>query len=188
MTYDQDYEDWKTGDELYWNASTRHKAGIFIEHLTQGIHLIDPSGIHRTTNSIFLLAREKRIDTTRMAITFMPATCWHACGEGVYWRPYQHYGTRCYAGERVSQKNGDTSGCVTTTMNGMFMCEAPFLVEARLYRTETRDISAILCYPNSTGPLNQYFWEVYDSTHEPQKFLTEEDMEQHVLSIARMKT
>jgi len=127
------------------------------------------------------------MDPTEDVDFFVPATRWHVLGEDIYWRPYQHYGTRCYAGEGLLHKKGDTSGCVTATLNGIPLTNAPLIVEARLYRKEGHDISALLSYPNGIAPCDQYFWEVYDLTllNERMEFTTEEDMEQHIMSLMR---
>ncbi len=95
---------------------------------------------------------------------FFPTTQWHSIGDGVSWRPYKHWGTGVFAGEGLEIHNGDRSGC-RRMIDGIWYVNSPSVVEARLYKNEIHNISAVFSYPYGIGAQEEYFWEIMPARH-----------------------
>lgn len=119
---------------------------------------------------------------------YVPATQWHPVGNGIEWRPYRHWGTRCYAGEGLEIHEGDRSGCIQERRGSLVFCDAPVVVEARIYRIEAREVSAVLSYPGGIGAPPYYFWEIFPLWRNfgIERFETEREMEERVRALLWM--
>ena len=124
---------------------------------------------------------------------FYPATKWHDIGEGVRWRLHKHWGTNVWAGETLTDKAGDRSGCLLDcyirSAQGEYIpmkaCLPPFVVEQRIYQKEDKQLSAVLSYPfpRGIGAESRYFWEIYPVDSDIERFFDEEEMEQRVIQL-----
>lgn len=97
---------------------------------------------------------------------FMPCTSPRAVGDGIFFRPVRSWHSNTYAGERVTQRYGDGSGCMwPENFKGLPVCGVPLTVTHRLYWHESapdNSISAFLSYPNAMGYSDgEYFWEAH---------------------------
>lgn len=104
--------------------------------------------------------------------------------DDITWGFYKHWGQGYLAGEGRTDINGDHSGGLHR-INGMRMTSAPCVVQARTYEGSRGWLSAIYSYPNGIGVNDSYFWEIYspDLLEDPERFETEEEMEQRVKEI-----
>ena len=102
----------------------------------------------------------------------------------ITWRFYKHWGQGYLAGEGITERHGDRSGCLKM-INGLPYVNAPFVAQARLYESAKGWISAVYSYPNGIGLIDTYFWEIYspDLLSDPERFTSEEKMEKRVAEI-----
>jgi len=95
---------------------------------------------------------------------FIPCTSPRAIGDGIFFRPVRSWHSNSFAGEKITERNGDRSGCAwVEKFHGLEVCSIPLTVTHRLYWHESdpsKTISAFLSYPDGMGYSDgEYFWE-----------------------------
>ena len=93
---------------------------------------------------------------------FIPTTTAREIARGIVFRPVRSWHSDTFAGEQITERHGDGSGCMKL-VDGMKMCPIPYTVTHRLYwnvKNPDYTISAFLSYPDAMGISGgEYFWE-----------------------------
>lgn len=116
-------------------------------------------------------------------VDIVPGTAWHTLAPGITWCFYQHWATGYLAGEGVEQVQGDGSGCLRYYPGWPYpLTTPPRIAQARLYRSERGEVSALLWYPSPPAP--HYRWEIYQTVgkaiRDAEFFPTEMAMERRI--------
>lgn len=108
--------------------------------------------------------------------------------DAITWNYYKHWGQGCLAGEGIRQVNGDRSGCLHQEGH-LTYTNVPIVAQARLYKSEKGEISAVYSYPNGIGVCDTYFWEIwpvegtFPDCEDPERFATEAEMEERIAAL-----
>lgn len=111
---------------------------------------------------------------------FIPTTCEREIAPNIVFRPIRSWHSNTYAGEGLYKVNGDGSGCLKRSGHALEVCYKPYTVTHRAYwHKQTGEyISAFLSYPSGMGAVDQYFWEIHDSSDDYEaRFFSETEME-----------
>lgn len=104
--------------------------------------------------------------------------------DGIKYRYHKHWGMNCWAGEGLTIKDGDRSGCLHEEESRFYGCSKPSVVFQRIYYKGEKQISAVLSYPHGIGAVKRYFWEIYPSSNgDVERFFDEEEMEKAIIKI-----
>ena len=118
---------------------------------------------------------------------FIPGTTEREIARDIFFRPLRSWHSATYAGEGLTEVNGDRSGCADKSNPYFPTCRVPLVVTHRCYwnkRTGKR-LSAFLSYPNAMGCYNSYFWELYPISDDIRRFASESEMERCIKRILR---
>lgn len=113
---------------------------------------------------------------------YIPGTCDRYITPDISFRPIKSWHSNTYAGEGLTNVNGDGSGCIDINRR----CQQPLSVTHRIYKHDGSDkwISAFLSYPNGMGAVDDYFWEIYNPEESDiEQFDTELEMETKIKAI-----
>lgn len=100
-------------------------------------------------------------------------------GHGIFVENKRHWGMASYAGEGLSEVEGDASGCLLREG----MCRAPRIAIYRHYWSKKGRLSCFLSYPNGMGwSQDRYFWEIYSLEGKLFEDVERYDTEQGMLS------
>lgn len=101
---------------------------------------------------------------------FIPTTKEIEVAKNIVYRPIRSWHGGVYAGEKLTERNGDHSGCMSggvldgSNFHSDNLCHIPYTYTHRLYWHKQRPqnrISAFLSYPDAMGMSDgEYFWEV----------------------------
>lgn len=115
--------------------------------------------------------------------SFIPMTMEREVAPDIVFRPIRSWHSGVYAGERLSQVNGDGSGCVKADGK----CYPPQTVTHRIYwnKKTNKSISCFLSYPSAMGCVETYFWEIYPYENDVGRFFDEAEMEAVVIDLLK---
>jgi hypothetical protein len=108
---------------------------------------------------------------------------------GVFMENKKHWGMNSYAGEGITEVNGDSSGCVRKS-GGLELCPKPHIAIYRHYWSDKGRISCFLSYPEGMGYAKGYFWEIYTIGNKEifddiERFGTEKECEEAIIAYLK---